>query len=97
MELPPRDTDRAPSRHAKRAITRAVALERQGGSVEPPAVELDDQALRAPDAVAFEPPTVCEDMAVPLRCRKPCGFRPREEPLFQPFTRYASVALQHRS
>jgi hypothetical protein len=62
MKLPPRDADHAPPRGPEAAVAGAVLLEGVGDRVVSPAVQLDYEARRGPDAVDLE--SLDEDVRV---------------------------------
>src|SRR6185295_20021910 len=62
----PRDSDDAPAGGVQRAVLGTVVLEGLRRSVYPAAVELDDEPLLVPDAVAFLAPASGGDPDVRL-------------------------------
>src|SRR5439155_8956599 len=60
-------------------IPSTIPLEGRGGAVRLPAVELDDHSSFTPDAVAFEPAAVGEEVRVDLGRRQTALFDEREK------------------
>ena len=58
LQLAPGDADDPPAGRGQAPVAGAVALEGGAGVVEGAPVELGDQPLTAPEAVAFEPLTL---------------------------------------
>jgi hypothetical protein len=69
MQLAPRDPDRSPPSGVQGAISCSIPLEGRRCGVHCPSVELDDQTLGAPDAVAFVPLVSGDEPDVCLRAR----------------------------
>lgn len=83
MQLSPRDSDQPPAPRLKHPVASSVALERDGGPVDHQAIELDDHAPVAPDAVALDPAPGDEEIRVDLGPRQAGFLQEGEEPRFE--------------
>jgi hypothetical protein len=70
VEVAPGDSHHSPAAGLKRTVAPAVSLERGARAVRAVAIELDDQALRTPDAIGLDSETIYLHRHVEFRHRK---------------------------
>src|SRR4051794_273142 len=96
MQLAPRDPDDPPAGRTEAPVPGAVALERGGGVVDGAAVQLRDEARRAPNAVAFEPPAASLEPSVHLGRRQTGLVHEVQEPGLELAAGDAAPRIQQR-